>query len=622
MLTSEKYIISVKGNPSKKEVFQTIAQNLISQGIEIEINEVVSKLQEREEQVSTGFEKGIAIPHAKIAGLTEPIITIVKTEGIDWNSMDGENTDLILNILVPENGSDQHLKILAQLTRKLINDDFIKQLKNATNTELVEIINSIKIDEEKESVNKKENGKKFVAITSCPMGVAHTYMAAESLEKYGLEKGYTYKVETQGTIGVENELSQKEIQEADFVIIAADRKVELDRFIGKKMIEVSTKDAINKVEQVFELEKKATILKGEKSESVSLGGGQNEIMKALMNGVSHMLPLVVVGGLFLGLSLAFGGVAGPDGLVIPEDSFWSSIQNIGMLGFGLMIPILSGYIAYSIGDRSALAPGLIIGMIANDGSFYNSEASAGFLGAIVGGIMVGYFVKYFTKIKIPKNFQSVMPIIVIPLVTTFITSVVFIYVIGYPIAYAFTALSTWLGALPTSQMVLIGALLGFMIAIDMGGPINKTAMLFAMGMISAGQPEFMGINGVAVATPSIGIGLATMLRPKYYNEDERGAGMASAMMGCVGITEGAIPFAASHPKEVFPANIIGAMVGGMIAAFFAITNVVPHGGIIIAFTGGVNKPLAFIIAIIIGAIVTALIANFLMSKKYKKIKNK
>jgi PTS system fructose-specific IIC component len=450
------------------------------------------------------------------------------------------------------------------------------------------------------------------------MGVAHTYMAAEALELYAKNNGYDCMVETQGTVGVENKLTSDAIKNADFVIIAADRTVELDRFVGKKLLECTTKQAINKTTDVFSAAENASTYdaKGNNNKSSELKG-QNEIMKALMNGVSHMLPLVVVGGLFLGLALMFGGEATSEGMVIPEDTFWYTIQNVGLVGFTLMIPILAGYIAYSIGDRSALAPGLIIGWIANNGSFYNSEASSGFLGAIIGGIMVGYFVKYFSKIRIHKNLQSLMPILIIPLVSTFVTSVAFIYILGKPIAIMFTVLSEFLASMPQEQMILMGALLGFMIAIDMGGPINKTAMLFAIGMIPT-APVFMGINGVAVAVPSIGIGLATIIGRKYFNEEERSAGIASIGMGFAGITEGAIPFAAAHPKQVFPANLIGSMVGGMIAAFFMVENVVPHGGILIAFTGGVNQPLIFILAILIGSLVTALIAVAGMKYKYTK----
>lgn len=614
MLTNEKLILENNEVTSKEEVITLIAENIVQHESNLDKEEIIKSLLDRENQVSTGFENGIAIPHAKISGLLEPRITVVKTNDINWPSMDGKGTNFIINILVPKDGSDTHLKILAQLTRKLMDEEFVETLKAADTQTIIDVINDIKVEENKQVKQANATGIKVVAVTSCPMGVAHTYMAAESLEKYGAENGFWCKVETQGTVGTENELTSKEIAEADYVILAADRKIELDRFVGKKVIQTGTKVAINKPESLFNDLENAEILEN----TQQTAKGQNEIMKALMNGVSHMLPLVVIGGLFLGLSLAFGGQPTSDGLVIPEGTFWYTIQNVGLIGFTLMIPILAGYIAYSIGDRSALAPGLIIGWIANNGSFYGSEAASGFLGAIIGGIMVGYFVKYFSRIKVNKNFQSVMPILVIPLVTTFVTSTIFIFLIGQPIAALFTALSNWLAGLPADQMIIIGAILGLMIAVDMGGPVNKTAMLFAIGMIANGQAEFMGINGVAVATPSIGIGLATLLRPKYYNEDERSAGIASVMMGCVGITEGAIPFAAAHPKQVFPANLIGAMVGGMIAAFFGVTNVVPHGGIIIAFTGGVNSPLIFVGAILIGALITALIANALMAKEYKK----
>lgn len=616
MLTNINFVLESQTLASRDQVFELIANNLQNQGVGVDSANVIAKLIEREEMSSTGFEAGIAIPHAKIEGLDQPLITVVRTNDLNWPSMDGNPTNLIINILVPIGGGDDHLQILGALTRKLINPEFVSALKTSSDQEVVELINGIDV---KLSSGDQASGSKgsFVAVTSCPMGVAHTYMSAESLEQMASELGYAAKVETQGTVGVENKLSAADIADADFVIIAADRNVELDRFDGKKLIQTSTKDAISNAKGLIERGDSAPVYEGNGTAAPAQEGG-NEIMKALMNGVSHMLPLVVVGGLFLGLALGMGGEPTANGLVIPDDSFWKVIESIGSVGFTLMIPVMAGYIAYSLGDRPALAPGLIIGWIANDGSFYGSAASTGFIGAIVGGIMVGYFVRYFARIKLPKNFQSVMPILIIPLVTTFVTCTVFILFLGRPIAAAFLGLQNWLASFSPEQMIIMGLVLGFMIAIDMGGPINKTAMLFAIGMISAGHPEYMGINGVAVATPSIGIGLATMLKPKYYTEDERGAGTASAIMGCVGITEGAIPFAAAHPKEVFPANIIGAMVGGAIAAYMGIENIVPHGGFVIALTGGINKPLVFSIAIIIGALVTALIANFLMGRKYRR----
>lgn len=615
MLTNKQFIVENNNITSRDHVFELIANNLLANNVKIDIEEVISKLIEREEMSSTGFEAGIAIPHAKLEGLDTPLITVVKSNDINWPSMDGKPTNLIINILVPISGGDDHLQILGALTRKLINPEYVQSLKTASRDEVVELINGIDVKLSSTS-QKVETEGSFVAVTSCPMGVAHTYMSAESLEQAAKELGCNAKIETQGTVGVENKLSQADIDNADFVIVAADRNVELDRFYGKKVIKTSTKDAIKNAKNLIERGPDAKVLEGE-SKSVSSSDGGSEIMKALMNGVSHMLPLVVIGGLFLGLALGMGGEPTANGLVIPDGSFWKVIESIGSVGFTLMIPVMAGYIAYSLGDRPALAPGLIIGWIANNGSFYGSEASTGFIGAIVGGIMVGYFVRYFSRIKLPKNFQSIMPILIIPLVTTFVTSAIFIFALGKPIAAIFIGLQNWLASFSPEQMIVMGMVLGFMIAIDMGGPINKTAMLFAIGMISAGHPEYMGINGVAVATPSIGIGLATILRPKYYSEEERGAGTASAIMGCVGITEGAIPFAAAHPKQVFPANIIGAMIGGSIAAFAGVENVVPHGGFVIALTGGINKPLVFCSAIIIGAIITALIANGLMARKFK-----
>ncbi|KAI0990329.1 hypothetical protein GJ496_003992 [Pomphorhynchus laevis] len=563
------------------EVFAFIANKLKGQYENIDEKQVVQKLQEREDISTTGFEDGFAIPHAKISGLTEPQLVVLKTNDLNWKALDGKDTNFIISILVPETGAEQHLSILSALTRKLMNDDFRTSLKGSKAiSDVKSLISDVEVELKSDESSK---GFEYLAITSCPMGVAHTYMAAENLHKAAKKLNKTIKVETQGTVGTEDELTANEIKDAEYIIIAADRTVEMERFYGKKVYLTSTKDAIKNPEELFEKVKKAAVLKTSKQQSEPVSGKQgNPIMKALMNGVSHMLPLVVIGGLFLAIALAFGGTATETGISVADGTIWKSIESIGAAAFGLMVPVLAGYIAYSIGDRSALAPGLVIGWIANNGSFYNSEANAGFLGAIIGGIMVA----------------SIMPILIIPLVATFVCSLTFIFFIGAPVALLFTTISTFLASLSGESMLFMGALLGFMIAIDMGGPINKTAMLFAIGMIAAGQPEFMGINGVAVATPSIGIGLATMIAPKLWSEEEKGAGIASAIMGTVGITEGAIPFAAGHPKQVFPATLIGAMVGGMIAAFFKVANVVPHGGFVIALTGGITNVVAFCGAII------------------------
>lgn len=625
MLTDENLILSMDDARDKNDVFRVIIENLQAQGYNVDYDAVMNGLLDREAQISTGFEQGIAIPHAKVGGITEPIVTVVQTNDLDWPSMDGKPTDFIINILVPLTGGEDHLRILAHLTRRLIDPQFIVDLKNADKKEIADIINSIdnsEQEEEEHDVERNEHHiakdtrggrKSFVAVTSCAMGVAHTYMAAESLEKFGKENGWDYKVETQGTVGAENPLTDEDIANADVVVLAIDRQIEKERFIGKEVIEVGTKEAIHDPESV--LEKPSHVLNGSKRSTNSDTKGQNEVMKALLNGVSYMLPLVVIGGLFLGLAFAFGGVATPEGMVVQEGTIWYTILKIGETGFTLMIPILAGYIAYAIGDRPALAPGLIIGWIANNPSFYNGEAPAGFLGAIIGGLLVGYFVKYFARIRVHKNLQAIMPILIIPIVTTLVTSGIFIYVIGAPVAWAFTAMSDWLASLPREQFILIGALLGFMIAVDMGGPINKTAMLFAIGMIGQGQPEFMGMNGIAVATPTIGLGIATLVGRRYFTEDDQAAGIAALVMGMAGITEGAIPFAASYPKQIFPANIIGAMVGGAAGAAFGVANSIPHGGPIIALAGwggAVNHPVYMLLAILIGAAVTAFIAIALM----------
>lgn len=409
---------------------------------------------------------------------------------------------------------------------------------------------------------------KLLAVTACPTGIAHTYMAAEKLAQAAVSRGIDMKVETQGSIGAENILDDNDVTSADGIIIAADKDVDLSRFAGKRVLTVGVAEGIRHPEQLIERVQSAPVhMEGGSPTAARATGGKERgiTYKALMNGVSYMIPFVVVGGLLIAVSLAIGGNTTPDGLVIPEDSFWMDVNNIGVIGFTLMVPILSGYIAYAIGDRPALVPGMIGGWIANTGELYDSKAGAGFIGAIVTGFLAGYLVLWIKKVKVPKFVQPIMPIIVIPIVATSALGLFFIYVIGKPISWVFEHLTSWLSGMTGTSAILLGAILGLMIAFDMGGPVNKTAFLFGAGLIATGNQTVMGMCAAAIPVMPLGQGLATLIRKRLYTEQERETGLASLFMGCFGISEGAIPFAAARPAQVIPANMLGGAVAGAIA---------------------------------------------------------
>lgn len=339
-----------------------------------------------------------------------------------------------------------------------------------------------------------------------------------------------------------------------------------------------------------------------------------------MNGVSYMIPFVVVGGLLIAVSLALGGDTTAKGYVIPEGTFWADVNQIGVIGFQLMIPILSGYIAYAIADRPALVPGMIGGWIANTGSLYDSEAGAGFIGAIVTGFLAGYLVLWIKKVKVPKFVQPIMPIIVIPIVATTALGLFFVYVIGKPISWVFEHLTSWLSGMTGTSAILLGAILGLMIAFDMGGPVNKTAFLFGAGLIATGNQTVMGMCAAAIPVMPLGQGLATLIRKRLYTEQERETGLASLFMGCFGISEGAIPFAAARPAQVIPANMLGGAVAGAIAGVAGVEDAVPHGGPIVAVLGAVSGVPMFFVAVAIGTAVTALTTVTLVDISERKRK--
>ncbi|MFZ4452781.1 PTS fructose transporter subunit IIC [Salibacterium aidingense] len=464
---------------------------------------------------------------------------------------------------------------------------------------------------------------KLVGITSCPNGIAHTYMAAENLNKAAKEKGIDIKVETQGSIGVENELTEEDIESADGVVIAADKTVEKSRFEGKPVLEVASSDAIRRADELlaqFENEEVATYSersgKEKAKEKIEEDKAkkkkkQNPVYRHLMNGVSYMIPFVVVGGLLIAISLSLGGEPTEDGLAIPEGTFWSAINQLGGTAFNFMVPILAGFIAMSIADRPGLAPGMIGGFIANDGSFYGSEAGAGFIGGILAGFLAGYIAKWIKEVKVPEMIQPIMPILIIPILASLAVGLIFIYVLGAPIAGLMEAMTNGLEGMEGGSRILLGIILGAMISFDMGGPFNKVAFLFGAALITQGQPEVMGAIAAAICTPPLGMGLASLLFKKKFEKDEQEAGKAAVAMGLVGITEGAIPLAAADPFRVIPSIMAGGMTAGAIAMLGGVADHVPHGGPVVAVFGAIDNVIMFFIAIVIGTIVTALLANVL-----------
>ncbi|WP_327355635.1 fructose-specific PTS transporter subunit EIIC [Streptomyces sp. NBC_01304] len=471
----------------------------------------------------------------------------------------------------------------------------------------------------------KGGQRKLVAVTACPTGIAHTYMAAEKLQQAADSLGIDMKVETQGSIGAENVLTDNDVRQADGVIIAADKEVDLDRFAGKKVLRVPVADGIHRPEQLFEEVQKAPVQQAGAAPASGGGGGggkeRSQAYKALMNGVSYMIPFVVVGGLLLAVSLSLGGHAAPGtdgGLKIPEDTFWFYVSKLGETGFKLMLPIFSGYIAYALADRPALVPGMIGGFLAADAvGIYGADANAGFLGAIVTGFLAGYLVLWIKKVKVPKFIQPIMPIIVIPIVSTLALGLFYIYVIGQPISWVFTQLTDWLNGMTGSSAIVLGAIIGLMISFDMGGPVNKTAFLAAVGLIGTNN-AVMGMAAAAIPVMPLGQGLATVLRRKLYSEQERETGIAALFMGFFGISEGAIPFAAARPAQVIPANMLGGAVAGAIAGVAGVEDSVAHGGPIVSLFGAIGNVAMFFVAIAIGVVVTAFTTNALIEIKLRR----
>ena len=605
----------------KEEVFSEMTRLLVAQGKVSDEQQFIKDLWAREALDNTGFEEGVALPHAKSAAVSTPAVAIgISRAGIDYGAEDGKPSRLFFMIASPAGGANHHIEVLAELSAKLIEEGFIDALLAAKSPAAAL---ALLLEKREEQAAPAADKGFIIGVTGCPAGIAHTYLAAESLERAAKELGYEVKVETNGSIGVKNSPTAAEIARASAIVVACDKQVDMARFNGKPLIKTGVKAPIKDGKGLIEQALKAPAYVADKDERRSeekSSGGSSDLYRYLMNGVSHMIPFVVTGGLLIALALAIGGDPTPSGMQIPAGSMWNQILNVGVAAFTLMIPILAGYIAYAIGDRPALAPGFIGGWIANNGSFYGADAGTGFIGAIIAGLLVGYLVRWIATRHYHKMVQPLVPILIAPIVGSLFIAAVFIFIIGAPIADMMTGLNAMLLSMSGGSLVLLGIVLGGMAGFDMGGPVNKVAFLFSVGMIASGQTQFMGAMACAIPAAPLGMSLATVLGRKLgiFDASEIEAGKAAGAMGLVGISEGAIPFAARDPLAVIPANVLGSMTAAVMAFLFGITNSVAHGGPIVALLGAVNKPLLALLCMICGAIVTGVVAVALKKLRVKK----
>lgn len=594
---------------SKDEVIDEMIDMLMSNGRLNNREEYKKEILKREAQSSTGLEEGIAIPHAKTKAVKIPSIAFGRSsEGVDYQSLDGEPSKLFFMIAAPSDAADSHIEVLSKLTTLLLDDNIREALLNAkTEDEVLEIL--LKETEEKveEKIENTNGLPEVLAVTACPTGIAHTYMAADSLMKKATEMGIKIKVETNGSTGVKNQLTEEEIKNAKGIIVAADKNVEMARFDGKNVEIVPVIEGIKNPEKLIKnaVDKKAPIYKAENTGAVVNGKKEKKgFYKHLMSGVSNMLPFVVGGGILIALSFMFGIKA-----VDPNDPSFNPLAKLlsdigGGNAFFLMVPVMAGFIGMSIADRPGFAPAMVAGLIsANNG--------AGFLGALIGGFLGGYSIVFLKKVfeKLPEGLEGLKPVLLYPVFGIFITGTLMYKVILSPVVALNTGMTSFLNGLGTGNLILLGVIVAGMMAVDMGGPINKAAFTFGIAMISAGNyyPHAAVMAGGMV--PPLGIAIATTLFKNKFTKDEREAGKTCYVMGASFITEGAIPFAAADPARVLPACIIGSSIAGGLSMFFGAQLPAPHGGIFVIPV--VTNPIMYLVSIIVGSLVTALILGYI-----------
>ncbi|KYL01402.1 PTS fructose transporter subunit IIA [Fusobacterium necrophorum subsp. funduliforme] len=572
----------------------------------------------REAQSSTGLEEGIAIPHAKTAAVKVPSIAIgISKEGLDYESLDGEVSRLFFMIAAAEGADDTHIELLSKLSTILLEDEVREALLHAkSKEEVIQMLeDEMAKEEEEESFLKPEISQDFpevLAVTACPTGIAHTYMAADSLRKKAEEMGVNIKVETNGSTGVKYELTAEEIKAAKGIIVAADKNVEMERFAGKHVEIVPVKEGIKNPQNLIQnaLQQKAPIYQSTAG-TASLGSAKKErtgFYKHLMSGVSNMLPFVVGGGILIAICFMLGIKA-----FDPNDPSYHPFAKLvndigGGNAFFLMIPVLAGFIGMSIADRPGFAPAMVGGLIAmNNGG--------GFLGGLIGGFLGGYSIVFLKKVfaKLPESLEGIKPVLLYPLFGMFITGSIMYQVIVGPIATINNGLTGFLNNLGTGNLVLLGIVLAVMMSTDMGGPINKAAFTFGIATIAAGNYDPHAAVMAGGMVPPLGIALATTLFQNKFTEDERTAGKTCYILGLSFITEGAIPFAASDPIRVIPSCMVGAGIAGALTMLFGVQLPAPHGGIFVIPV--VTHPVQYLFAIGIGSLVTAVLLGIVKKSK-------
>ena len=603
MLSENCINLDLKGT-NKGQIIDELVEMLNAAGKLNDKEEYKKEILKRESQSSTGLEEGIAIPHAKTSAVKVPSIAFgLSKAGVDYDSLDGEPSKLFFMIAAPANASDTHIEVLSKLTTTLLDDDVRERLLNAASPkEVIEIL-STDMEKEEETDKRDTEMPEVLAVTACPTGIAHTYMAADALIKKALAMGINIKVETNGSTGVKNELTDEEIKNAKGIIVAADKNVEMDRFAGKHVEIVPVKEGIKNPEKLIKnaVAQTAPIysVSGEKTSSSSKKE-KTGFYKHIMSGVSNMLPFVVGGGILIALSFMFGIHASD-----PSDPSFNPLAKLlsdigGGNAFFLMVPVMAGFIGMSIADRPGFAPAMVGGLISlNNGG--------GFLGGLIGGFLGGYSVVLLKKVfgKLPESLEGIKPVLLYPLFGIFITGALMYGVIIDPIAALNTGVTNFLETLGTGNLILLGAVLAGMMAVDMGGPVNKSSFTFGIAMIAAGNyaPHAAVMAGGMV--PPLGIALATTFFRNKFTKDEREAGKVCYIMGLSFITEGAIPFAASDPIRVIPASVIGAAIAGGLSMFFGVLLPAPHGGIFVFPV--VTNPVMYLVSVIIGSLVTAFI---------------
>ena len=628
----DKNSISLNASPAdKKETLDLAVELMAKSGKLSDVEKYREQVYAREEESTTGIGEGIAIPHGKCDAVKAPgLAAMVIKNGVEYESLDGEPVTLLFLIAAPNTKDNVHLDVLSKLSVMLMDENFTTSLRNAKSVdEFLQIIDAA--DESAKSIDdrlsdtgittEKKKGFKLLAVTSCPTGIAHTYMAAEALEKAARAADCQIKIETRGSAGAKNVLTAEEIEAADCIIVAADAKVPMDRFNGKKVISCQVSDGIGKADQLVKqaMSGNVEVFHGESSETTTAVTGKesaaHKIYTQLMNGVSHMLPFVVGGGILIAIAFLIDGL-NVDINALPADQrsnfgtitpIAAMFKNIGGVAFGLMLPVLAGFIGMAIDDRPALALGFVGGMLAANGK-------SGFLGALVAGFLAGYLILGLRKIcdKLPDAIEKLAPVLIYPVVGILIMGLAMNFVVEPIMGGINTGLNNFLSGMGDSSRVVLGLILGGMMAIDMGGPFNKAAYVFGTAAIAAGNYDIIAAVMIGGMTPPCAIALATLLFKNKFTKEERDAGPTNFIMGLAFITEGAIPFAASDPLHVLPSCIIGSALAGALSMAFHCTLMAPHGGIFVFPV--VGNAVMYLVALVAGTVVSALLLGVLKKK--------